>query len=254
MQTFPLPFLAELIFTFTTSSKANKQNRTWRPGFTESEMPLSQETVLQTHPWNVAVHYAWLGNTGVLKRARDRGGGKKCLHTPWSAASTWSQMLPVLAWRKLFKPEGLLGYFGCGREGRPACLGVCVCVSKERWGVSPRCLLHTEPVQHNTPPQRALTPDLRSLHSYRTKTTRRREAVAASHTSKSLTSFPPAPSHSHLCGGKSQPGIQWGGTYDCNRRKEGAAGRRGGRTIFTIRCANEREGTMKGVTCACNTF
>lgn len=163
-------------------------------------------------------------------------------------------MLPVLAWRKLLKPEGLLGYFGCGREGKPACLPACV--SKEGWGVCPRCLLHTEPVQHNTPPQRALTPDLRPLHSCRTKTTRRREAVAASHTSKSLTSFPTAPSHSHLCGGKSRPCLQWGGTYDSNRREGRRKGamRGGGRTIFTIRCANEQEGTIKGVICACDTF
>lgn len=40
-------------------------------------MPLSQETVLQTHPWNVAMHYAWLRNTGVLTGARNRGGGEK---------------------------------------------------------------------------------------------------------------------------------------------------------------------------------
>lgn len=138
-------------------------------------------------------------------------------------------------------------------QGGEACLPACVGVLKERWGVSPRCLLHTESVQHNTPPQHTLTPDLRPLHSCRTKTTRRREAVAASHTSKSLTSFPTASSHSHPRGGRSQPGIQWGGTYDCNRRREGAMGG-GGRTIFTIRCANEQEGTIKGVICACNTF
>lgn len=130
---------------------------------------------------------------------------------------------PALAWKKLFKPEGLLGYFGCGRVGRPACLGVCVCAFERRGGgLAPD--VHTEPVQHNTPLQRALTPDLRPLHSCRTKTTRRREVVAASHTSKSLTSSPTAPSHSHLCGGKCRPGIQWGGTYDCNPKGGGSDG------------------------------
>lgn len=65
---------------------------------------------------------------------------------------------PVFASRKLFKPKGVLGYFGCGREGR----FVCVCVSKREVGVAPDvCSKGASAAQHTSTSQRhRLTPDL----------------------------------------------------------------------------------------------
>lgn len=202
--------------------------------------------MLQTHPWNVAMHYAWLENTGALKGAKNSGGRRKSAYTRPGLLrrrdARCSPSWPRGNYSSLKCCWGALGV--AGRVSQSARLRVCVCSKPEVGGLPQMSAPQRARAAQHTSTTR---PDLRPLHPCRTKTTRRREAVAASHTSKSLTSFPTAQSHSHLWGGKRQPGIQWGATYDCNRRRPG-------RTIFTIRCANEQEGTIKGVECTCNTF
>lgn len=89
----------------------------------------------------------------IMHGQKYRSAHKKCLHMPLSAANMEPDAA-LFANRKLFKPEGLLGYLGVAGRG-----GLCVCF-KGRWGLPQMSVPQS---QHSTPQHHRLAPDLYPL-------------------------------------------------------------------------------------------
>lgn len=139
----------ELFFTFVASYAKQTKIKLSHLVFTDSKPSFSHETIFADTSLECGDALCMARNTGVLTEWG--GGRKKCLHMPRSA-TYMEPDAPVFASRKLFKPKGVLGYFGCGREGR----FVCACFKKGDGGL-PQMSALEEPAQHNTPPHHSAT-------------------------------------------------------------------------------------------------